>query len=169
MCRMNLEDPSNYPGGNGNTAAVYVEKLNRIYIFGGLQTVAKDMKTAFGISTYHLHRLPFLHSTAWAWCKEATRSRPTALRSSFAWMERWLGSSNALQRTSSTQSSRPVTSLNWSSASLVARSKGKDFIHILVTAVSTLSAEKGARKSNCRTVQSRYFSTLSNILTFGNQ
>jgi hypothetical protein len=47
MCRMNLEDPSvteflpvaNYPGGNGailhNTAAVYVEILNRIYIFGG--------------------------------------------------------------------------------------------------------------------------------------
>jgi hypothetical protein len=83
------------------------------------------MKTAFGISTYHRHRLPFLHSTAWAWCKEATCTRPTALRSSFVWMQRLLGSSNALHRTSSTQSSRPVTSLNWSSASLVTRSKGR--------------------------------------------
>jgi hypothetical protein len=48
MCRVNLEDASvtefvpvtNYPGGDGaildNTAAIYVEKLNRIYIFGGL-------------------------------------------------------------------------------------------------------------------------------------
>jgi hypothetical protein len=136
---------NNYPGTKFDyTSTIYVDKINRIYIFG-VYTQAN------GSGKYH-DSIWFIDLTA--------------LASSSVWTVSWLRSSFVLNPNSSTQSSRLALSMRKLCASSLVRD-GKDFNLIQLTAASTSSAEKGHRQSKCLTVQSRYSLTkFSSSATF---
>jgi hypothetical protein len=159
---------TNYPGVNGTTfdatSAVYVEKINRIYIFGGSTRTCGSWRYHDSIWYIDLPSPPAFD------CSNLTQGsypHPTDCASFFICLD---GELAGEFRCSSTDLFDPVQQTCNIPELIVCffTCEGRDRFSLTpVTVVSTSAAEKVIRQSKCSTVRSRFSSILfSSSVTF---